>query len=165
MAIHRKSLLNGTINHKDDFTFFAPYSIADSNTTQNPQVLHMLGSFVGVICGVIRVPENYVGTPKLSIFWNSETTTGDVDFKFRHRTVGDGEDLGISTSPTELEDTQPNNTGPGTAAFAVLDSFALATTDLTAGQLMYFEFERDGVTDTKADSITVWALDFEYSDA
>ena len=165
MATHRVNLLNSSIIPLDGNCFFAPYSVENSGTTQDPIVLHMITSVVSMVKGVMRVPENYVGTPLLSVFWTSETTTNTVDFKFRHRTVGDGELLDISTSPTELEDVTTNNGGPATASHAVLDTIALTTTDLTAGQLMYFEFERDGVTDDKVDTITIWGLHFQYDDA
>ena len=167
MATHRVSLLNSTVRPLDENTFFAPYSIANSGTTQDPVVLYMITSVVGVIKGVIRVPENYVGTPVLSIVWTSETTTNTVDFKFRHRTTdsSDTELLDISTSPTELEDTSINNGGPSAASEQMIDTISLTTTDLTSGSIMYYEFERDGVTDDKADDITVWSLDFEYADA
>jgi hypothetical protein len=126
----------------------------------------MLASVVGVVKGAIRIPENYVGTPVLSIIWTSETTANTVDFKFRHRTT-DGSDtelLDISTSPTEREDSSANNGGPSAASEQMLDTISLTTTDLTAGSMLYFEFERDGVTDDKADDITVWSLDFQYAD-
>lgn len=148
-------------------TYIVPYSIINSGTTQDPDVLVMKAAVVGVIKGNIRIPENYVGTPVLAIVWTSETTTNTVDFKFRHRTTdgSDGELLDISTSPTELEDTSVDNGGPSAASEQMIDTISLTTTDLTAGSIMYYEFERDGATDDKADNITIWALDFQYSDA
>ncbi len=167
MATHRISLLNFSIRPLDGNTWFAPYVTINSGTTQDPIVLVMKTAVVGVVKGVIRIPENYVGTPVLSIVWTSETTTNTVDFKFRHRTT-DGSDtelLDISTSPTELEDTSVNNGGPSAASEQMIDTISLTTTDLAAGSMMYFEFERDGVTDDKADDITVWSLDLQYADA
>jgi len=165
MATHRIDLLNSTIIPFDGNCFFAPYS-AEVTTTQDPLVLHMITSVVSFVIGVIRIPENYVGTPVLSIMWTSATTANTVDFDFRHRTIGDGESTVIATSPSEITaDNTQNNTGPGTASFLVLDTISLTTTDLTAGQLMYYEFERDGVTDDKVDTITVHGLHFQYNDA
>ena len=105
------------------------------------------------------VDQNFVGSDLTC------GATNTVDFAFRHRTGGDAELLDISTTPTELEDTSVDNGGPAAASGAVLDTISLTTTDLTAGQLMYFEFERDGVTDDKVDTITIWGLHFQYSDA
>ncbi len=168
MATHRVSLLNGTIRPLDSNTWFAPYSTANSGTTQDPFVLFMKSAVVGVVKGNIRIPENYVGTPVLSIIWTSETTADTVDFKFRHRTTSGSDTalLDISSSPDERADSEINNTGPSAASEQMIDVIdPLTATDLAAGDLMYFEFERDGVTDDKAGDITVWSLDFQYADA
>lgn len=167
MATHRVDLFNSTIRPLDGNCFFAPYTAENSGSTQDPIVLHMITSVVSMVKGVIRIPENYVGTPVLSIYWTSETTTNTVDFKFRHRTTdgSDAELLDIATSPTELENTSVNNGGPSAASEQMLDTIALTTTDLVKSSLMYFEFERDGVTDDKVDTITIWGLHLEYADA
>jgi len=167
MATQRISLLGSSIRPQDGNTWFAPYSIANSATLQDPMVLYFKSAVVGVVKGVVRIPPNYVASPVLSIVWTSEVTTNDVDFKFRHR-VTDGSDtelLDISTSPTELENTAVDNTGPSAASEQMIDTIALTATDFVAGSLLYFEFERDGVTDTKVGDITVWSVDLEYSDA
>ena len=165
MSTHRMNLLNSSVRPFDGNCFFSPMS-TEVSTTQDPIVLHMITSVVSYIIGVIRIPENYVGTPVVSVFWTSTTTTNTVDFDFRHRTIGAGESAIIATSPSELTaDGTVNNGGPATANFLVLDTLPLTTTDITAGQLMYFEFERDGVTDDKVDTITIHGLHFEYDDA
>ncbi len=167
MATHRIPIISFSARPLNGNAYFAPYSTVNAGTTQDPMVLVMITSVVSVIKGLFRVPENYVGTPVLSIIWTSETTANTVDFKFRHRTISgsDAELLDIATSPTELEDTSVNNTGPSAASEKMLDTISLTTTDLLAGDIVYFEFERDGVTDDKADDITVWSLDFQYADA
>ena len=167
MSTRRKDLaFNGSVRPATGDPYFAPYKLVNSASLQDPMVLVMLSAVVTVILGQIRIPEDYVGTPVLSIVWTSETTANTVDFKFRHRTIAgsDIELLDISTSPTELEDTSVNNGGPSAASERMLDTITLTSTDLAAGETLYYEFERDGVTDDKADDITIWHLDFQYSD-
>jgi len=167
MATRRVDLgFNGTVRPSTGDPHFVPYTVVNSGSTQDPIVLVMLSAVVTVIKGHIRIPEDYVGTPVLSIVWTSETAANTVDFKFRHRTIAGSDTalLDISTSPTEREDTSVDNGGPSAPSERMLDTISLTTTDLTAGETMYYEFERDGVTDDKADDITIWHLDFQYSD-
>ncbi len=165
MATHQVNLFNSSILPLNSFCFFAPYAAENSGTTQDPDVLHMITSVVSVVKGLIRIPDIYVGTPVTEIVWTSETTANTVDYKFRHRTMTSAELLDTSTSPTELEDTIVNNGGPAAASGLVIDTISLTTTDISANKYMYFELERDGVTDDKADTVTVWFANFLFDDA
>lgn len=167
MATHEINLLNAHVSPFDGNSWFAPYKTLNSGSTQDPMVLVMDQGAVSYVQGAILIPKNYVGTPFLVVVWTSETTTNTVDFKFRHRTIdgSDSELLDIATSPDEREDVGINNGGPSAASEKMVYTDALTSTDLTAGELMYFEFERDGATDDKAAEISVWGLYFRYNDA
>ena len=161
------NLINGTVRHLDSNSFFAPYTTINSGSTQNPQVLVMKSAVVSVIKGIVKIPDDCSSTPVIEIMWTSETTTNTVDFKFRHRVTA-GSDLAlldISTTPTELEDPIANNGGPSASSEQMIDEISLTTTDFAAGAYMYYEFERDGVTDDKADDITVWGLELHVTGA
>lgn len=167
MATRSKDLLDRSVNFLDVNAYETPYIVVNSGTTQNPLVFVFKSAVSGNIAGFTKIPDGYVGTPQVEIVWTSETTTGDVDFAFRHR-VTDGSDtelLDISTSPTEIENTSIDNTGPSAASEQMITTISLTATDFVAGSMLYWEFERDGVTDTKADDITVWKLSLKYADA
>ena len=169
MGTQRISVVNESTREIDGGSYYAPYTFLNSGSSQDPNVLVFTAGVVSGIKGSFRIPENYVDTPVLSIPWTAETTTGDVDFKFRHRTT-DGDDtdrLDISTFPDERADAADGTTGPTSASRQMITTISLTATDLVAGSMCYYEFERDGVSDTKADDISIWGdgPHFQYADA
>ena len=62
MAIQTVNLFPGS-RPLDGNCFFAPYSLENSGTTQDPDVLHMIAAVVSMIKGITRVPDLYFGSP------------------------------------------------------------------------------------------------------
>lgn len=168
MATHRVSMINwGTKIRPTGGAYFGPYTELNAGSALDREVLILPASVVSGIEGSVEIPENYVGTPKVKIVWTSETTANDVDFDCVHRTV-DGSDtelLDTTTVPDQRTNSQDNNGGPSAASERMVDEITLTDTDITGGATWHFEFERDGASDTKADDVSVWGLEFTYSDA
>lgn len=167
MATHRLSIINGFSLPLDSNCFFAPYVTVNSGTTQNPMVLVQKAGATSTLQGTFRIPQNWVGTSKLSIIWTSETQAGDLDFQFKHRTIGgsDTKLLDTATLPAEIvETTLTTGAEPSVPSERMVDTITLTETDFVAGDTVYFEFNRLGAADTKADDNTIWGLDFEYND-
>lgn len=168
MATQRVPMINwGTKIRPTGGAYFGPYTELNSGSALDREVLVLLASVVSGIEGSVEIPEDYVGTPKVKIVWTSETTANDVDFDCIHRTI-DGSDtelLDTTATPSQRTDSQDNNTGPSAASERMVDEITVTATDLTAGATWHFEFERDGVSDTKADKVSIWGLELTYSDA
>ena len=167
MATHRFPILGGVLP-LDANAYLAPYTAANSGSTQNVFAWRMSGTAVSMLAGVFRLPANYVGTPALKVLWTSQTTSGNVVFNLRHRTMTPGTDLmDISTSPTERADTVTTSSKPSAADAVEESSISLTTTDLVAGELVYFEFEREAThaSDTKTDWVEVLDVSMQYADA
>ena len=143
----------------------APYITLNSGTVRNPEVLVFKSGVKGTIEGAFGIPDDYSADPEIEVIWTSETTSGDVDFEHDQRTTkdSDAELLDINASPANRVDTSLNITGPSAASERMVTTFALTATDIAKDRSGSYKFSRDGVTDTKADNVSVWELYFKYT--
>ena len=169
MTIRHIPILDGLALPHDANCWFAPYSNANGTSTQDAMVLNMSGTADSGLKGVLLLPQNYVGTPKVLIDWSSQTTGSNVFFEFRSRSMTQGTDaFDISTSPTEQVDSVTTSGKPGLADDVEEDTITLTAGAKAAGELMYWELWRQAATeagDTLTASIQVFGAWLEYSDA
>lgn len=144
------------------------YVVENSGTTQNAIVPLFEDAATGTISLTFMVPEDYAGSPVLVIGWTSETTAGNVRFEAVHRVMTAGSTLlDTATTPSAVTQTLDTSSKPGAASQYEEDTISLTSTGYAAGKLIHLAFSRLGghANDTKAASITLWDLSFQYSDA
>lgn len=156
----------GDVHPADGNTSRVPYSLINTGTTQDLPVWYFANGATGTIKGAFSIPDNWVGSSVLKIQWTSETTSGNVRWEFKHRSMAVGSNLlDTSTTPTEITQTVDTSSKPTSASNLEVDTITLTETDYTAGDLVYFEFSRLGghANDTKADGASLVRLQFEYA--
>ncbi len=165
MATHYV-LMSGNLLPHDGNSFIAPYSVEDS-TTQDMMVGHMSGTADSAFKGIVLIPNDYVGTPVLEIWWTSITTGSAVFFEIRHRVMTvDSSELDVDTTPNDIIQSVTTSGDPGAAAEVTLASISLTTTDFGAAKLLYFELYRQASTeagDTLTDPVTLISLFLKYN--
>lgn len=114
--------------------------------------------------GTFIVPQNYVGTPVIRIYWTTSATTGSAVFEFRHRAVASGESMDQSTFS---ETPSVTASSPATAHTLSISDISLTAALLSAGKIDEFYFlRRDAAgADTIAAQVVVHEIVFRYSDA
>jgi len=169
MATHEIFILGvNTIPDASGDVFQQPYSILDTGPPAiDPLVLvfNDSGAKDGVR-GAFQVPQNYVGTAKLNVYWNSSNTTAarDAVFDLSYLARSAGEDMGAAATDT----TDTVTSLDSTTAFALNKAtMTLTAGDFTAGDIVTFELFRDGVeaADDLALALMVFVVTFEYADA
>jgi hypothetical protein len=115
-------------------------------------------------CGFkFRVPQNYVGTPKLLVEWATTATTGTADWEADYTAVADNESLDPSA---DQEAVGATGTAPGTARLREVTELTLTGSNLAVGDIVLGTLFRDGSeSDTIAASLYVFGLYFSYADA
>jgi len=165
MAIHELPILiTGSIPDTSSDVFSEPYSIKDTSAVIDPLVyiFNDSGTKIG-LRGLFQVPQNFVGTAKINVYWNANATTGATVFDLSYLTRTTGEDMGAAaTSTTDTVTTTTNAT-----AFNLNKStMTLTSSNFAAGDLVPFELFRDGVnaSDTLAAPVIMFFATFEYAD-
>lgn len=164
MATHTIPILGpGTLPDSSGEVYFAPYSLVDTGTVLDPQVLVYAVGTAKIGCkGTFRVPENYVGTASLTIEWTANATTGNMVFDWSVLPRTATEDMGAAAARTTETVTDAKT---GTAFVLESASLTLTDGDYVAGDVVMFELFRDGASDTLAVDAVVFGAYFEYSDA
>lgn len=160
--------IGGNLLTADSNAYMVPYSNVNTGTTQDVFVWVFVDAATGTIKGTFEIPQNWVGSSKLIIQWTSETTAGNVRWEIKHRSMLPGTSkFDTSTTPAEITQTVDTSSKPGAASDLEEDSITLTATDLTVGDLVYFEFSRLGAhaNDTKSAVVSLINLLFEYADA
>lgn len=152
-----------TPNANTSEVFWEPYSVEDTATVLDPQVLayNNSGTKDGAY-GSFRVPEIYVGTASLSIVWTANATTGTVAWDWEVLTRSGAEDMGAAATRTS-ETVVP--TKGGTAFTREEAIITLTDADYAAGDEVLFQLFRDTVTDTMAAKAVIFSAHFVYADA
>ena len=166
MATHELPILGaGTIPDTSGEVFMEPYSVKDTGTILDPLVTIFNDSSTKIgLKSVFQVPQNYVGTAKLNIYWNANATTGDCIWDLSYLTRSAGEDMGAAATDT----TDTVTTGTNATAFNLNKSaMTLTSGDFSAGDIVSFELFRDGAnaSDTLAAAAILFYASFEYADA
>ena len=114
--------------------------------------------------GTFRVPQNYVGTPKVGLIWATTATTGNSDWEFDYTAIADNEP-GDPSADQEAVDAGAI-AADGTARDLKVTEIALTAGNFAAGDLVQFVIVRDGSQDdTIAASLYLLAAYFSYTDS
>lgn len=167
MSMHKISLLGDAIPDSGGNAYAAPYSLEAGSAPTDPNLDPMVWMFPDSgakdgVRGAFVVPENYVSGSKLKIYWTSATNSNNVQFDVHYLVAGDGDDIGAAA--TDDTDTV-SVSAPATADQLQIDEMTLTEGDFVPGELVLFSFFRDSATDSHADTVVVFEVDFEYSDA
>jgi hypothetical protein len=114
--------------------------------------------------GVFQVPQNYVGTPKVTVSFVLDGTVGATNIGFLMNVLprADGETIEAAWEES-LTFTKQSNDDANEDMVIVTASFASAT--FVAGEEVFYYFVRDFSADAFVGDIHVTGLFFEYSDA
>ncbi|MGI9489097.1 MAG: hypothetical protein ACR2RF_25070 [Geminicoccaceae bacterium] len=166
MATHEIPILgHATRPDASGDVFQEPYSIKATNDLWDQFVWIFNDSSTRIgLKGLFRVPQNYVGTAAILVSWTSIATTGDWELDFDYRAVAIGESMDQATAQ---ETVNINDTAPGSVNLFQEASLSLTDANLAAGDLVSFEFFRDGTDagDTMAAAAIVFGAYFSYADA
>lgn len=112
---------------------------------------------------IVRVPQNYVGTPAFLIEWATTATSGNADWEIDYTAVADAESLDPSADQENLGAVVA---APGTARLRKSSSISATAGNFAAGDLVMGTLFRDGSeSDTIAATLWVPGLYFSYADA
>lgn len=115
--------------------------------------------------GAFRVPQNYVGTPKIGLVWGTTVTSGNVRWEFDYTAVADGESADPSADQESVASTVAV---PGTARLLKVTEIALTAANFSPGDLVLCAIARDGAEagplDTAADSVYLLSAYFSFTD-
>ena len=172
MATHRIPILGfQAIPDTTGRAFFEPYTIKATNDLFKHLVLVLNNPGASEnhgVYGAFDVPENYVGSPVIRIYWTSTAITGTCLFAFDYRAVG-GNDTESLDQATFQEQIDISDVAASATDERLNVTGALTAGNLAAGDLVEFFFYRDGTTgaptDTLAAAVTVHGVFFEYADA
>lgn len=112
-----------------------------------------------------RIPQDYVGTPKIVLKWACVPTTGKVVWEFDYTSIANGESADPSTDQESTSST--GVTVPGTTRLIAETEIALTAANLAAGDWVQGSIVRDGAdttNDTLAASAFLLSADFSYVD-
>lgn len=165
MATHRISLLGpATLPDASGSVFFEPSSVKDSND-RYPRLVLIFNDTAGKIgcSGRFKVPANYVGTASILVCWKATATSGDVVWDFDYTAVANGE----SGDPSaDQESVTVTDTADGTARDLNEASMSLTSSNLAAGDEVFFTLSRDGAaSDTMAAAAILEGAYLVYADA
>lgn len=167
MATHRIPILGfNTVPDTSGDVFFEPYTIKATNDVWG----YLVAIFNDTAArdglrGAFTVPQNYVGTANLVIIWTTTATTGDVEWDFDYRAVGGNDTESLDQSGTQ-ESVNGNDTAPSATDERMEFTIALTDGNFAVGDLVQFEFFRDGTDggDGISAAVQLHALYFEYND-
>ncbi len=143
--------------------FFEPYSVKDTGTIFDPMVLIFNNSAnKDGVRGTFQVPQDYVGIPKVNIYWNANATSGSAVFDLSYLTRAPGDDMGAT--PTDNTDTVTTPTS-GVAFNLNKSTLTMTPANFIAENVVLFELFRNNPSDSITAPLIVFGVSFEYSDA
>ena len=119
-----------------------------------------------VLGTTFRVPDDYVGTAKILLYWATTVTSGKVVWEFNYTSIAAGETTDPSTDQEAV--TSTGTTVNGTARFLAIETITLTSANLAALDLVQCGIARDGsdaTNDTAAASAYLLGAFFQYADA
>ena len=168
MATHRIPILgHATIPDESGSVFPEPYDIKASNDVWKflVWIFNDTDTRIG-LRGHFDVPQNYVDTAQIVIIWTSTATSGDVEWDFDYRAVGDDDAESLDQAGTQ-ESVNSNDTAPSAAHERNVLAINLTSGNLAAGDTVEFELFRDGTDggDTMSAAAILIGAYFQYADA
>lgn len=146
--------------------FMEPYSAKAANDVW--QFLAFVFADTGTrdgLRGLLRVPEDYVGTAQINLYWTAGVTTGNVVWDLDYRAVAPGDAESMDQAGTQ-ESVTVTDASP-TAAHNLLKAVLTITdANLSPGDLVEFEIFRDGAnaSDDMAAAAILFHAELQYSD-
>jgi hypothetical protein len=114
--------------------------------------------------GTFIVPQNYVGTAKVYVYWTSTATSGNVVWGFDYTSIG-GDDAESLDPSADQESLTVTDAAPTASQRLLQASVTLTAGNLAGGDLLQFIVSRVGTgADTMAADAVLYAAVFEYAD-
>lgn len=168
MATHRIPILGWpTVPDTSGNVFLEPYTIKATNDVWGYLVCVFKDSGTRIgIRGNFIVPQNYVNSANLVVIWTTTATSGDVEWDFDYRAVGGNDTESLDQAGTQ-QSVNANDTAPSATDERMEIPISLTDGNFATGDLVQFEFFRDGTDggDTLSAAVQLHALLFEYADA
>jgi hypothetical protein len=129
----------------------------------------LIKDVAGELFGLVRIPENYVGTPKIEAIIAANATSGVTRLTCGAVTIA--ADAASLDPASYTDETAQDITVPGTAYNDKLVTFpssgSLAAATISAGRLLAVRLQHNGThaNDTLAVNTLVLGLWFSYADA
>jgi len=169
VAVHQWPILGfATLPDPAGAAYFEPAAL---NLQSNDRFPHLVAVFPDTanrekLGGTFRVPQNYVGTPKIGLVWATTATVGNARWEFDYKAIADGE----SSDPSADDETVGSTVAaPGTARLEKITEIALTGANFSPGDEVQFVIARDGAeagpADTIAASVYLKAAYFSFADA
>ena len=166
MATHHIPILGASVlPDSSGSVFLEPASVKATTEVFNDLVWVFSDTATRIgLHGSFVVPQNYVGTAVVKVYWYTSATAGDVEWDFDYRAVAAGE---LLDSATVQETVNQNDTAEGTAFDLAITSLTLTGGNFAVGDLVRFALYRDGTDagDTLAAAAVVDTVLFQYADA
>ena len=112
-----------------------------------------------------RIPENWISTSLIKLYWYTTVTTGKVVWECDYRSIAAGESMDPSTDQRNV--TSTGTIVNGTARFLSVETMTLTDADLAVGDWFEGVIVRDGAdttNDTAAASTYLVGAFFIYND-
>lgn len=141
------------------------YDLVDTGAVISPFVwVFAQGTTKDGLRGEFIIPQDYVGTAKMTVLWVANATSGAAVFDLSYLARTDAEDMGAAA--TDTTDTVTTTTD-ATAFGLNTSTMTLTAGDFAAGDIVVYELFRDQVdaADTlTANDVAVFDVLFEYAD-
>jgi hypothetical protein len=142
--------------------YFEPSNV---NLNSNDRYSHAVVAFTSQSArrgfyGKFRVPQNYVGTPKVEIEWVTTATTGDVAWDIDYTAIADGESYDPSA---DQQSATVTDTAAGTARLLNRATITLTAANFAAGDEVQFYLVRDAADAADTLAATAWLVGLYYS--
>lgn len=169
MATHQIPILTAhTSPDASGGVFFEPYNVKATNDVFRHLVLVFNNSTaVEGVYGAFVVPQNYVGTPVVTVLWTTigSPPSGAIKLDFDYRAIG-GNDTESLDQASFQESLTVTTTAPSATDERVESSFTLTGSNLAAGDIVEYFLTRESsnAADTLSAAITVHGVVFQYTD-
>ena len=167
MATHEISLLGAqTVPDSTGNVYQQPYALSATNDVWN----HLVYVFADAgttnyLYGECIIPQNYVGTAVVVIFWTSTATTNNVFWGFDYRAIT-GNDSESLDQATAVESVTVQDAAPTATDRQLRVTVSLTSANISAGDILQFRFSRlpSNASDTMAASAYLVDLALSYAD-
>lgn len=169
MATHYPSILGPNVKPDNSGNVWQePYSIKATNDFWDflTWVFANSGAAKIVIHGTFIVPDNYVGTAKIIIFWTSQTITNNVVWDFAYRDITGNNTASLDQATAQETVGSGAVAAPGATDRLMQTTLTLTAGNFVAGDIVEFRLSRDksSGSDTLAGTVQLVDAAFSYTD-
>jgi hypothetical protein len=167
MATHETSILRHVNPDTTGQVWREPYSLKATNDVwkQLVWILNDDDATRAGLYGLFKVPNNFVGSASICIYWTAQVTTGNAVFDFEYRAVGGNDAESMDQSGTQ-ESVTVTDAAPSAVNRELLAEISLTSGNFAAGDLVSFFLAIDGADGacTISDYCTLFEATFKYAD-